>query len=303
MSGDLHVIRPVFDLKHGLRYPDVEEIIGEPHPGEEEFLARLYDAGILNRELYDSVLYCANCGSANVSIRYCCPYCKSFNIRKSSLIEHVKCGYMDVEEKFCVEKKLVCPKCHEELTKMGVDYRKAGVWCTCNNCGKSFDIPVPHHFCRECRHVFPFEQAVFKEAYAYSLNEEAIKQVALDWTVLAPIGSFMEERGFKVESPGLLGGKSGVKHMFDIVARGKGTVRNIIVINVSVSTTREPIPDQFIIEMFAKTFDSAVDKAFLIAIPKISKSGRKLASLYKIHVIEAEKPDKALKKFEASLPS
>jgi len=302
LSGDLRIIRPVFDLKYGLRHPDVEQIIGEPPPSGEEFLARLYEAGILNRELYDTIIHCPKCLSANVSIHYSCPYCKSFNIRRSSLIEHVKCGYMDVEEKFCVEKRLVCPKCRGKLTKPDVDYTKAGVWCTCKDCGKSFDIPVPRHFCRECRHVFAFEEAVFKEAYTYSLNEEAVKQVALDWTVLAPIRSFMEEIGFKTESPGFLDGKSGVKHMFDIVAQPKGAVKNIIVINTSVSSAKEPVPDRYIIEMFAKVYDSAAYKAFFVAIPKMSESGRKLADLYRIQVIEAEKPGEALEKLKAYLP-
>ena len=301
MSGKLQVIRPVFDLKRGIVYPDVEEIVGGP-PEDEEFLAKLYDAGLLQRELYDKAVYCPCCGSANVSIHYSCPYCKSFDIRKSSLIEHAKCGYLDVEEKFRAGNKLICPKCHVELRDLDVDYRKAGVWCTCNKCGKSFDIPVPRHFCRECSHAFNFEEAVFKEAYTYRLNEEAVEHAALDWTILAPIRSLLEERGFKVEAPSFIDGKSGVKHMFDMAAHGKGTTRNIIVINISASQNKKPVPDQPIIEMFAKTFDSAVDKAFLIAIPKVSESGRKLANLYKIHVVEARTPHEALEKLKATLP-
>jgi len=301
MGGGSRTLHPVFDLKHGLKYPDVEEIVGGP-PSDREFLAGLYEAGILKGELYDIVLYCPACGSADVSTRYCCPFCKSFNIRRSALIEHVKCGYMDVEEKFFSGKRLVCPKCRRELTRPDVDYRRAGVWCTCNSCGKSFDIPVPHHFCRQCQHVFTFEDAVFKEAYIYSLNEEAAKHLSLNWLVLAPMRSLLESRGFKVESPGFLVGRSGVKHMFDIVAHGKGTAGNIIAINVSASAKNETVPEQPIIEIFAKTFDSRVDKAFLIAIPKVSESGRKLASLYKVNVIEAENPDEAVAKLGEHLP-
>lgn len=300
MSEKLQVIRPVFDLKRGLTYPDVEEIAGGP-PEDGEFLAMLYDAGVLYRELYDKVLYCPSCGSANVSIHYSCPYCKSFDIKKSSLIEHVKCGYIDVEEKFRVGNKLVCPKCNKELSKPNVDHRKAGVWCTCNNCGKSFDTPVPNHFCRECNHVFDFEEAVFKEAYAYRLNEEVVEHAALDWTTLPLIRSLMEKKGFRTETPGFLEGKSGVKHRFDIVAYSKGTRKNIIVINVSASKAKEPVPDQPIIEMFAKIFDSPVDKAFLIAIPKISENGRKLANLYKINVVEAKNPEEAVTKLDKHL--
>ncbi len=89
--------------------------------------------------------------------------------------------------------------------------------------------------------------------------------------------------------------------MFDIVAQAKGAAKNIIVINTSVSTTKEPVPDRCIIEMFAKIYNSAVNKAFFIAIPKISKSGRKLAELYRIQVVEAKKPDEALEKLKAYL--
>jgi hypothetical protein len=40
--------------------------------------------------------------------------------------------------------------------------------------------------------------------------------------------------------------------------------------------------------MFAKTYDVAPDKACLVAIPKISENGKKLASLYNIVLVEAK---------------
>jgi len=202
--------------------------------GSRRILAELYNAGFLSRELYDKVVCCPSCGSANVSTRYSFPYCESFEIVKSSLIEHVKCGYMDVEEKFRFEDKLVCPKCHGELTEPDVNYRRVGVWCTCRGCGKSFDMPVAGHFCRECRHVFLFEDAVFKEAYVYRLNE-AVKTEFLVGAITAPFKRIFEEKGFKVETPGFLEGKSGVKHIFDILAYREESSTNILAVNVAFS--------------------------------------------------------------------
>jgi hypothetical protein len=300
MNTDLNVIYPIFDVKYGYRYPVVEEIVGGP-PSDEEFLATLFKAGVLKRELYDKVIYCPNCGSPNVSTRYCCPHCKSFDVERSSLMEHLRCGYIDTEDKFKTGKKLVCPRCHVELTKKDIDYVQAGVWCTCNECGKSFDVPVPYHFCRECRRSFPFEKTVIRNAYSYTLNHDAIKEASLDWTIIAPIREFLEERGFKVENPGFLEGKSGVKHMFDIVARGKGTARHIIIIQLATSLTDEPVSEQSMIEMFAKVYDSASDKAFLIAIPKINETGKRLANLYKIGLIEAKDGDEALTALKTSI--
>jgi transcription elongation factor Elf1 len=301
LSGNLRVINPIFDLRHGFRYPIVEEIVGGP-PKDRKFLDELYEAGVLRRELYDRIIYCPSCGSPNVSTLYCCPYCRSIDIRRSSLVEHVECGYIDTEEKFNAKGKLICPKCHKELIEPEIDYREAGVWCTCNKCGKSFDIPVPTHFCRECGERFPFEKALIEDAYAYSLNEEVVKSASLEWTVLAPIRSFMEERGFEVESPGFINGRSGVKHMFNIVAHGRGTKRKVIVVNVSISGSNQPVPSQSIIEMFAKTYDSAIDRAFFIAIPRTDPNGRKLAKLYKISLIEAKNPDEAIEKLKQHLP-
>jgi hypothetical protein len=50
--------------------------------------------------------------------------------------------------------------------------------------------------------------------------------------------------------------------------------------------------------MFAKVYDVAPDKSFLIAIPKMSENGRKLADLYKISLIEARNQKEAMKALE-----
>jgi hypothetical protein len=112
LSGEINELEPVYDPDTGYHYPLVETIVGDASKVE-PFLDRLYETGILDRKLHDKIVYCPKCASTNISIHYCCPYCKSFNIQKSSLIEHVKCGYMDVEENFLKGDKYVCPKCHE----------------------------------------------------------------------------------------------------------------------------------------------------------------------------------------------
>ncbi len=52
--------------------------------------------------------------------------------------------------------------------------------------------------------------------------------------------------------------------------------------------------------MFAKVFDVAPNKACLIAIPRMSENGKKLADLYKIKLIEAEDQNAAVKALEAA---
>jgi hypothetical protein len=299
LSGEISELEPVYDPKLGYRYPAVETIVGDASSAE-AFLNRLHVAGILERRLYDKIIYCSKCGSANISIHYCCPYCKSFDIKRSALIEHVKCGYMDVEENFRKGSRLVCPKCHEELRKLDVDYRKAGMWCTCKDCNKSFDIPITTHFCRNCHTNFTFEEAVIKDVYAYKLKEEAKEEVAVGWIVIAPIRDFLAENGFKVESPAFIKGKSGANHMFDIAAYKGEAARKVAVIDLATST-ENMVSEQPVIALFAKIYDVSPDSAYLIAIPSISENGKKMAELYNINVIEAKNQKEAIKALKDKL--
>jgi len=68
---------------------------------------------------------------------------------------------------------------------------------------------------------------------------------------------------------------------------------------ISEFLKEDEVSEQPVIAMFAKIYDVMPDKACLVVIPKISENGKKMASHYKIEVIEAENPKevvKALKK-------
>jgi hypothetical protein len=292
LSGEISELEPIYDPKLGYHYPVVEAIVGDS-ASVEALLTKLSGAGMLERKLYDRIIYCPRCDSSNISIHYCCSYCKSFDIQRSALIEHVKCGYMDVEENFHKGNKLLCPKCHEELKNIDVDYRKAGMWCTCRNCNKSFDIPVATHFCRECGTIFTFEDAVIKDVYAYSLKEEVRKEVASGWVMAAPIRDFLVRSGFEVERSPYVKGKSGANHAFDIVAYKRGAPRKIIVFDLAMSTENR-VSEQPVIALFAKVFDVSPESAYLIAIPQISENGKKMAELYNIKIIEAKNQKEAI---------
>jgi hypothetical protein len=299
LSGEIKTLEPVYDQQTGYRYPAVEAIVGDASQVE-PFLSKLDSAGVLEKKLDDKIIFCPNCGSANVSFHYCCPFCKSFDIQKSSLIEHVKCGYMDIETNFREGDKYVCPKCHEELRKIDVDYRKAGVWCTCKDCNKSFDIPVPEHFCRSCHANFTFEEALIKDVYSYTLKESIIEEASLSLFLVAPVRDFLIKKGLTVESPAFLKGKSGANHSFDIVAYKGDELQKVIVVDLAKST-ENVVSEQPVIALFAKIFDVSPERAFLIAIPKLSENGKKMAELYNIHAIEAKNQNEAVKALKETL--
>jgi hypothetical protein len=289
-SGEIEALNPVFDPNQGVGYPIVDEVIGDS-TRTEDFLEKLFKGGVLKRKLYDKIIYCPSCNSSNVSIHYTCPHCKSFDIKKSALIEHIKCGYIDTEDKFRKGSKLVCPKCNKELMNPDIDHNRAGVWCSCNQCTKSFDIPVPSHFCRTCKEEFSFEEAVYKNVYSYTLSSEAKKAATIGWIMIGPIMELFENIGYTVESPGFLNGKSGTRHMFDLTAVS-GKTNNTTVIDLA--TADDVVSEQSVISMFAKIFDTNPEKACLVAIPKMNENGRNLATLYKIELIEAKDQNAAM---------
>jgi hypothetical protein len=299
LSGEIKTLEPVYASEVGYRYPVVETIVGDASQVE-PFLNKLYEAGVLEKKLYDKIIFCPKCSSADVSIRYCCPFCKSFNIQKSSLIEHVKCGYMDIEDKFCEGDEYVCPKCHEALRKIDVDYRKAGIWCTCKDCRKSFDVPVPTHFCRNCHETFTFEEVIIKDVYAYTLKENVTAESSLNLFLVAAVREFLIKERLTVESPGLLKGKSGANHSFDIVAYRGDESQKAIVVDLAMSTGNA-VSEQPVIALFAKIFDVSPERAYLIAIPKLREHGKKMAELYKIQAIEAKNQEEAIASLKESL--
>lgn len=293
LSGDITKLIPLYDMEKGYGYPVVDALLGD-YSSTDEYLQKLLEAGVLKRELYDKIVYCPFCDKANVSMHYCCPHCRSFDVEKSALIEHIKCGYIATEEHFRQQNKLSCPRCQKEMVKPDTDYHKAGVWCACNQCGENFDIPVPVHFCRDCSRTFTFEEAVCKNAYAYSLAAEAEREATTGWIMIVPIRQLLERQGFEVASPGFLKGKSGTRHMFDVTASTGGEKSNLTVIDLATATDNV-VSEQSILAMFAKIYDTSPDKACLVAIPKISENGMKLANLYEIEVIAGKDQKDVLK--------
>ncbi len=298
-SEEIETLEPTYNPETGYHYPQVEAILGDPSKVD-AFLNKLYEEKILERKLADKVMFCPKCNSASISFRYCCPFCKSFDIHKSSLIEHVKCGYLDLEENFRKGGVLVCPKCHEQLNKIDVDYRKAGIWCACRECKKSFDVPVPEHYCTSCHAISNFEQAIIKDVYSYSLGKDVKEKMSSSMFLIAPIQKLFLEQGNKVESPAFLLGKSGAKHFFDIAAYKEGHAKRPIVVDLA-QPAEGLVSEQPVIALFAKIFDVSPEKAFLVAIPKLNENAKKMAELYNIQAIEARNQAEAIASLKKKL--
>ena len=297
-SGEIIKLEPVFDPQTGYRYIIDDTKFAQPKKVDDQ-LQKLVQDKILEQKLFDKVIHCPSCGASGISSRYCCPKCKSIDIKKTSLIGHIKCGYMDREDKFTRGTVLFCPKCNEELKQPNVDYRKAGVWFDCRECGNSFDVPLIQQYCPRCRNVTTYGDAIIEDVYSYSLSESAKNKLSATALIVAPIHDLLVNMGLKVESPSFLKGKSGAKHPFSISASNPKT-NSVIVVDLTMST-EGPVTEQPVFALFAKTFDISPSKAYLIAIPKLTETAVKMAELYGIVTVEAKKPADAVILFKEKL--
>ena len=117
--------------------------------------------------------------------------------------------------------------------------------------------------------------------------------------LVTAIREFLTNEKLNVESPGLLKGKSGANHSFDIVAYAEDKSQAIVV-DLAMSTGTV-VSEQPVIALFAKIFDVSPKRSYLIAIPKLSDNGKRMAELYKIRAIEAKNQEEAIASLEASL--
>ncbi len=291
-------IRPVLDPVFGYRYPEVERDIEGTSADALALLERLEKARILEKKFFDKIVLCPSCKVSKVTFHYLCPVCGSLHIHKKGLIEHISCGHIDAEEKFKKDGKLICPRCDLELKELGVDYRIPGSWFECASCHKRFDEPVFVHDCGNCGSRFTVRDAILTDIYSYILNKEAEAEVRRGIILLTPIAEALRKAGFSVESPGFVQGTSGATHQFDIVAsKTVGGTKSFIGIGVASSTIE--VDEQPVISLFAKIFDTHPAQAILVVIPKLGETGRRMADLYKIKVVEAANVEEAVKKLRA----
>ena len=89
-------------------------------------------------------------------------------------------------------------------------------------------------------------------------------------------------------SPLVVTGKSGVKHSFTLGT--KGPVSVALACDVVVSDPPTPIDETKVLALFIKVYDVNANNVVLCAVPSLTPEAKKLASQYKIVVLEA--PDK-----------
>ncbi len=282
-AGKNEEILPVYDPTSGFIYETIEPALEEEvsHEKAIEFLERLTRLDILKKSFYDTISACPHCNSTIMTLHYYCPKCKSHNIVKTSLIEHIPCGLITEREKFYAGK---CPTCGERLTQD--QWRSMGRWYICRVCNERFEHPQLEILCRKCNRNFTIEQSKIVEIPKYSLNIERKNEIRQNVASLENITKLLKDLNFQVETPAIaIGQKSGMQHHFSMLAR-KNIQDQEIVVAIDHAVDETEVQSSPLILYIHKTSELQVDIPIFLAIPKLNKTAKKIANGYQILLIE-----------------
>lgn len=283
-DGKVTEFNPSFSYEKGIFYPDVEKIIPELSIdyGLFEDLERY---GIVRREFHDSISACPSCGSHKVFIKLRCPSCGSTEIDKGNTIEHLNCGYVDLEERFVEGEKLICPKCGRELRALGVDYRRPGAFFKCGSCGSVRAISEHEYICGECGEIFTENQLNIKKFFRFIVEPEG-KALVDRWMInFDDLIDNLQKEGYVAKHSAVLKGSSGVEHNFKLAVWDLKTSDKVKYV-IDVEVEENEVTEIKVLSFFAKAFDVRAEKRVLVAIPSLTQKAREMAKNYNILVVE-----------------
>ena len=276
-------IIPSYNPTKGFVYESVESIFGEKASAQEttRFLERLSRMGLLRKSFFDSVATCPTCSSSRLTVHTSCVKCKSRQLSKTGLKEHVPCGYIGEREKFSNGR---CPKCGRSLDE--TPYINMGRWYRCKECGEKFEHPHFDVTCRNCGKTSPIDDSNLESIWKYTLNERKRQEVRQNVASLESISKLLSDLDFDIEAPGwVTGEKSGVRHQFSLVAKKEiSGHKKIIALDMVVGENE--VPTSPIILYIYKTSEISVDLPVFIAVPKFSGSALTIAQGHNILLIE-----------------
>jgi len=289
---------PEYDQNVGFRYPEAERFIMGPVTETLYLIRKLYEAGILLKKYRDKAVACPSCLSPAVSVKYLCVSCSSTNLEKRNIFQHVQCGFSDAEELFLNNGEYACPRCSKDLKKD--ELREASSIFHCRSCSENFEKPTWMHYCKKCKISFTLNESSFIDVYSYVLSSDMRNELELGMISTAPIGLVFERRGFEVVSPGSLSGKTGNRYTFDLMGRGKIAAKDAVIV-LDLVCSNDPHDLSPVSTLMGKLIDTDADVGFLVVIPNLDQSGKNLAELYDIRVVEAESSKEAAEEIEKKL--
>jgi hypothetical protein len=282
-----------------LHYLVAEEVMGDS-VSTDAWIDEMLKDGILKKTTYKDLVTCPTHLRADPLIQFECLKCKARKMRKTSLVEHLYCGYIDADSKFDKGGFLVCPNCKRPIHK-AEELRSSGVWFECQNCLTKTSVPKVVFTCRD-GHEFNSSDVRLASAYTYVVEDSVVSQLK-NTLILAPaLVDLLSAMGYSVSSPATLQGRSGTSHTLDVYGRKapdyKGETSDVA---IQIAVDAVAVEPSAVISFFAKTYDLRPKLAVLITIPSASEAAKQINAGYGITLVEDLDGSQAVQKVKALL--
>jgi Zn finger protein HypA/HybF involved in hydrogenase expression len=302
-DGSITEILPQFDpTEQAVEYPFAEQATGLNHEQVRVALDLLSAKGILSREPWESFFTCPQCGSKNLTLRLRCPNCEVEAVSSSRGLEHMHCGYSDLEDAFKTPKGLLCPNCKKGMKALGVDYKRISVLFKCMQCGRRSTSMTQSFYCNNCRSRSSQADVRLDVYYAYRVNQESVERMRKYLLDLDAMRDSLEAKGFNCSFEVELTGRSGLKHALDLVAwrfdEGSQSRPDLI---AEISLKESPLEEDAVSVFITKMRDLDCSKGVIVAVPGSTEGARKLASFYGVKLKECASVADVPAQFESAV--
>ncbi|MEM3407757.1 MAG: hypothetical protein QXY18_03965 [Nitrososphaerota archaeon] len=284
---NINKFKPSLIISKGETFPEIEKNLNVTSEEAKRILEEMFKEGFLLKEFLGNKLFCPKCGSFAFLIELKCPICGSNIIKKGVMIEHLKCGYIDFEEKFISRKGLFCPKCGKELKAIGVDYRKLETYYKCIRCDTPIS-PIDYYDCLNCFNTYKKEDLIIKEIHEYIVNSEKkslIESLTID---LKPIIEYLNKNGLIAFQNINIKGKSGIEHNFSLVVYTKYDKEASPDIVLDVIIKDKIVDEKDALAFYAKAYDVNAKNKYCIAIPRFSENAKIFLKNLNVYAYENE---------------
>jgi hypothetical protein len=139
------------------------------------------------------------------------------------------------------------------------------------------------------KHVFHEGEGVSKKIYSYRLNEDK-RSLIEKWVMdLKPLVEALRAKGWRVDYPARIIGRSGVEHVFTLAVSYREDSETVDAV-IDIIVSRRPV-DESALSIVLKAMDVKADKKLLLVVPSLSDKARALFDYYKtydVYILECQ---------------
>ena len=150
------------------------------------FNQTLRELGYAKRKNFvERIHVCPHCKGSHLFYMEACPKCDSSRLKEEPVLHHFRCANISPESTYAYDGELRCPKCHQMLRHIGVDYDRPSNVYTCQECNHAFLHTRMKVYCTSCKKTLRPAELFPQDIYNYEFTPEGLQALSSNEALLA----------------------------------------------------------------------------------------------------------------------